>query len=507
MHRLPEQVPDMRSNVARPLVMVTLNGQVEYVNDAFLETLGWSRDAVINVAASSLLSDIPKAVLSDIQKTVRANRPWIGYLAYRSADAEKFWARSNIMPSRSGQRAIAVIEPLEPEEVANVAQAYEMLGVANTRWSIHAGKIAKSKLFGLPSGMQRLSLRSKVAGSVSALLLTSLLACLASSKGISLAALCVVLCSIFLAGGTVLTGLFHRPLREITRVAVALAAGQLNLAPGSPRDDEAGDVIVLLNQAILNLRTTVADVRDGVLHMSSGTTELSSGNRDLAERTDQQVSSIQKTAASVEQLNATIVNNTESAAEVDRLAREATLVARAGGEIVERVIEIMRQVDASSSESESILGVIDGIAFQTNILALNAAVEAARAGAEGRSFSVVASEVRALAQRSAAAANEIRIRVSKSLDLARDGRNVAEAAGARMHETETAVTVVSNLIREIKEACSEQRLGMTQIDEAISVIDLATQQNSALVDGVASISEDLRQRAAGVERAVSLFDI
>ena len=507
MHLLREQVRNMKSNAARPLVMVTLNGQVEYVNDAFLETLGWSRDAVINVAASSLLSDIPKAVLSDIQKTVRANRPWIGYLAYRSADAEKFWARSNIMPSRSGQRAIAVVEPIDPEEVANVAQAYEMLGVANTRWSIHAGRVRKSSLFGLPFGTQRLSLRLKVAGSVVALFATSLLACIASFKGISLAVVCVVLCSIFLAGGTLLTGLFHRPLREITRVAVALAAGQLNIAPGSPRDDEAGDVIVLLNQAILNLRTTVADVRDGVLHMSSGTTELSNGNRDLAERTDQQVSSIQKTAASVEQLNATIVNNTESAAEVDRLAREATLVARAGGEIVERVIEIMRQVDASSSESEGILSVIDGIAFQTNILALNAAVEAARAGAGGRSFSVVASEVRALAQRSAAAANEIRILVSKSLDLARDGRGVAEAAGARMHETETAVAVVSNLIREIKDACSEQRLGMTQIDEAISVIDLTTQQNSALVDGVASISEDLRQRAAGVERAVSLFDI
>jgi aerotaxis receptor len=497
----------MKSNAARPLVMVTLNGQVEYVNDAFLETLGWSRDAVINVAASSLLSDIPKAVLSDIQKTVRANRPWIGYLAYRSADASTFWARSNIMPSRSGQRAIAVIEPIEPEEAANIAQAYEMLGVANTRWSIHAGRVTKSNSVGRRFGTQRLGLRWKVAGVVAALFATSVLACIASSKGILLAAVCVVLFSIFIAGGTVLTRLFHRPLRDITRVAVALAAGQLNIVPGSPRDDEAGDVIVLLNQAILNLRTTVADVRDGVLHMSSGTTELSTGNRDLAKRTDQQVSSIQKTAASVEQLNATIVNNTESAAEVDRLAREATLVARTGGEIVERVIEIMRQVDTSSSESEGILGVIDGIAFQTNILALNAAVEAARAGAEGRSFSVVASEVRALAQRSAAAANEIRVLVSKSIDLARQGRSVAEAAGARMHETETAVSVVSNLIREIKEACSEQRLGMAQIDEAVSVIDLTTQQNSALVDGVASISEDLRQRAAGVERAVSLFDI
>jgi aerotaxis receptor len=504
---LHKQVGHMTSNARRPLVMVALDGQVKYVNEAFVESLGWSRDALLDVAASSLLAHIPKAVLLDIQKTVRGNRPWIGFLPYRTVTEEIFWARSNIMPSRSGKRAVALIEPVEPAEIVEVAHAYQMMGDTNTGWSIRAGRVTRKRWFSYLPGIARVSLRWKIASIVLGLFLASFVACTVTSKGISPEIVCVFLLLIFVIAGSLLANMFYRPLREITRVAVSLAAGQLDIAPGVPHDDEIGDVQLLLNQAILNLRTTVADVRDGVIHLSSGTGMLSSGNQDLSVRTDQQVSGIQNTAASVEELNATISNNMQSAAEADRLARESTLVARAGGEIVERVIEIMRQVDASSSKSENIIGVIDGIAFQTNILALNAAVEAARAGPDGRSFAVVASEVRALAQRSAAAANEIRILATNSLDLAREGRGVAEKAGARMRETESAVAVVSNLIREIKEACSEQRHGMVQIEKSMAAIDLTTQQNSVLVDAVTSISEEMRERAVGVAQAVSLFDI
>lgn len=496
-------MPDAR----RPLVMVTLDGQVEYVNDAFVESLGWRRDALLDMAASSLLADIPKAVLLDIQKTVRGNRPWIGLLPYRTATEEIFWARSNIMPSRSGKRAVALIEPVGLAETVKVAHAYRMMGDASSDWSIRAGRLIRKKWFGNSRGVARVSLRLKIAGIALGLFLSSLAACFVWSKGVPLEIVCVLLLLAFVTADSLLANMLFRPLREITRVAVSLAAGQLDMAPSVPNDDEIGDVQILLNQAILNLRTTVADVRDGVIHMSSRTGMLSGGNQDLSARTDQQVCSIQNTAASVEELNATISNNTESAAEADRLARESTLVARAAGEIVERVIDIMRQIDESSSKSESILGVIDGIAFQTNILALNAAVEAAHAGSDGRSFAVVASEVRALAQRSAAAANEIRILATNSLVLARQGRGVAEKAGAGMRETELAVGVVSSLIREINDACSEQRQGVAQIEKSIAAIDLTTQQNSALVDAVASISEEMRQCAVGVAQAVSVFDI
>jgi aerotaxis receptor len=400
-----------------------------------------------------------------------------------------------------------LIEPIEPAQAAQIAYGYQMLGAEDTKWSIRGGRVGRKRSFGSLRKIGRVGIRAKVAAIVLGLFSASLSAFAASSAGISPAIAYAVLFVLFVIAGLRLAKLLHRPLQEITRLAVGLAAGQLDMAPGVPRDDEIGEVLLLLNQAVLNLRTTVADVRDGVMHMSSETNLLSRGNSDLSIRTDQQVSSIQNTAASVEQLNATIFNNTESATEADRLARESTLVARAGAESVERVIEIMRQVDASSSESESILGVIDGIAFQTNILALNAAVEAARAGAEGRSFAVVAAEVRALAQRSAAAANEIRVLATKSVNLAREGCDVAETAGATMRETEAAVAAVSSLIREIKVACSEQREGMTQIEEAIGAIDLTTQQNSALVNDVASISQAMRERAVGVEQAVSLFDI
>ena len=153
----------MTPNACRSLVMVALDGQVKYVNDVFVESLGWSRDALLNVAASSLLADIPKAVLLDFQKTVRGNRPWIGFLPYRTATEEIFWARSNIMPSRSGTRAIAVIEPIEPAEAIGVAHAYQMMGDASTDWSIRAGRITRKRWFDFPLGITRVSLRLKIA--------------------------------------------------------------------------------------------------------------------------------------------------------------------------------------------------------------------------------------------------------------------------------------------------------------------------------------------------------
>lgn len=487
--------------------MVTLDGLVEYVNDAFVEALGWARDSLRGAAAASLLADIPEAVLRDIQQTVRANRPWIGSLPYRTATGEAFWARSNVMPGRSGKRAIALIEPIGQAHSARAAHAYRMMDAGDAGWSINAGRITRRRWYGALCWVGRVSLRWRIASIVFCQFLVTLVACIVSSRNISLEMVCAALLLVFGGSGWGLATLIHRPLQEITRVAVGLAAGQLDIAPSVPGDGELGDVLILLNQAILNLRTAVADVRDGVMQVSSGTETLATGNQDLSVRTERQVSSVQDTAASVEQLNASIFNNSESSAEADRLARESTLAARAGGETVERLIEIMGKIDASSSESESIVGVIDALSFQTNILALNAAVEAARAGPGGRSFAVVASEVRALAQRSATAASQIRVLAGRSLDLAREGRGAAEQATARMRETQAAVAVVSGLIGEIKDACAEQSRGMAQIEEAITAIDLTTQQNSALVDSVASISEAMRQRATGVTHALSLFDI
>ena len=255
------------------------------------------------------------------------------------------------------------------------------------------------------------------------------------------------------------------------------------------------------------LRELVQRVHGASVQMQHASSEIAQGNADLSARTESQASALEETAASMEQLNATVRQNADSAQTANRLAQNASQVARQGGAVVARVVQTMQDINTSSSRIADIIGVIDAIAFQTNILALNAAVEAARAGEQGRGFAVVASEVRALAGRSADAAKEIKTLITASVERVADGSALADQAGRTMDEIVSAIHRVTDIMGEISAASSEQSAGVAQVGEAVMQMDQATQQNAALVEESAAAAEGLRQQAESLLREVSRFQL
>jgi methyl-accepting chemotaxis protein len=305
----------------------------------------------------------------------------------------------------------------------------------------------------------------------------------------------------------VITRSITRPVAEATAMAKAVAGGDLTCTLRVTRRDEIGALQQALAEMSAGLGQVVANVRSGVESMTTASSQIAAGNQDLSSRTEQQASSLQETASSLEQLTGTVKHSADNAQQANALARSASDAAGRGGEVVGQVVATMQDISASSQKISDIIGVIDGIAFQTNILALNAAVEAARAGEQGRGFAVVAGEVRTLAQRSAEAAKEIKTLIGNSVDkVEAGGRQVAEA-GQAMGEIVTQVRKVTDLISEIAGASREQSDGIGQVSDAVTQMDQVTQQNAALVEESAAAAMSLAQQAKKLADAVSVFKL
>jgi len=298
------------------------------------------------------------------------------------------------------------------------------------------------------------------------------------------------------------------PLRDASRMAERVAAGDLSTVPAKAvGEDEVQALVGDLGAMQGKLSELVASVQSVSESITTASTQIAAGNLDLSSRTEQTASSLQQTASSVEQLTVTVRQSADAARQANQLALSASGVATRGGEVVSDVVNTMQAIAGSSRKIADIIGVIDGIAFQTNILALNAAVEAARAGEQGRGFAVVAGEVRSLAQRSAQAAREIKGLIGDSVDKVESGTRLVEAAGATMTEIVSSVRRVTDIIGEISAAAGEQSEGIGQVNQAITQLDHMTQQNAALVEESTAATESLRDQATMLSRAVGTFKL
>jgi len=298
-----------------------------------------------------------------------------------------------------------------------------------------------------------------------------------------------------------------RPIRQAVDLAEKVAGGDLTQHIDASGKDETGALLRALRHMNDGLVAIVAQVRSGTDTIATASAEISAGNMDLSSRTEQQAGSLGTTASTVEQLTGTVRQNADNARQASQLSIAASEIATQGGAVVDQVVQTMGAINDSSKKIVDIISVIDGIAFQTNILALNAAVEAARAGEQGRGFAVVAGEVRTLAQRSAAAAKEIKALIVDSVSKVEDGTKLVDQAGMTMSEVVDSIRKVSDIVAEIASASGEQSTGIEQVNKAIADMDSSTQHNAALVEESAAAATALRDQADKLAEVVALFHI
>jgi methyl-accepting chemotaxis protein len=319
---------------------------------------------------------------------------------------------------------------------------------------------------------------------------------------------CMVISALFgLVFAWFITRSVVTPIKQAVEMANTVAAGDLTSRVDALGQDEAAQLLLALSRMQDNLVQVVSGVRQNAESVATASSQIAQGNADLSQRTEEQASALQETAATMEQLGSTVRNNADNAKQANQLAQSAATIAAQGGEVVGRVVSTMDGISDSSRKIGDIIGVIDGIAFQTNILALNAAVEAARAGEQGRGFAVVAGEVRTLAQRSAEAAKEIKALIGRSVEQVEQGSHLVDEAGKTMEGIVNSIQRVSDIVAEITSATVEQSSGVQQVGDAVSQMDQVTQQNAALVEESAAAAESLKNQGQQLVEAVAVFKL
>jgi len=484
---------------------------ITYANDAFVEVSGFSREEIIGQPHNLVRHpDMPTQAFADMWQTLKDGQAWTALVKNRRKNGDHYWVRNNATPIQHGgvvRGYMSVRSKPEAQEVVAAEDLYRRFreGKAGAL-RFHKGIIIRTGLMAWTSMFQLLSVRWCLRLGIALATLLPLFAALAVGvAGLPLA----MLAAATLASAVLATALLERriaaPLEGILAQSQAIASGHAGRHETLDRVDEIGLILRAVNQISLSQRALVNDIGDRASIVDTGSAEIAAGNNDLSARTEQQASALEQTAASMEELTATVKQNADNARQGNQLALSASTVARKGGEVVGQVVETMRGINESSRKIADIVGVIDSIAFQTNILALNAAVEAARAGEQGRGFAVVASEVRSLAGRSADAAREIKGLIGSSVERVERGTQLVDQAGATMGEVVTSIRRVTDIMGEISAASNEQSAGVAQLGEAITQMDQATQQNAALVEQSAAAAGSLQQQAKALVHVIAAF--
>ncbi|WP_447777360.1 methyl-accepting chemotaxis protein [Variovorax boronicumulans] len=520
-------VTDIEYELSKEEALVSrtdLKGRITYVNPAFVAASGFTAAELLGKAHNIVRHpDVPPEAFTDLWRTLDQGLPWTGLIKNRRKNGDFYWVLANVTPirhqgrvegymsvrSRPAREDVAAADALYRRMREGEAKGLELLQgeVVRSGWVRPLARLRRipvwRRVFGVTVAAAALSAGLGAMGWMEASRLTAAsgahswlpTAVAAGGLGAALA---------WLGLGAFLVRTVFRPLDEAIEVARTIAGGDLVRFTVRPGDEIAG-LLRALNQMSANLFAIVADVGANVAGVMSASSQIASGNQDLSSRTEQQASSLEQTAASMEELTSTVKQNADNALQANQLAVSASEVAVKGGAVVSQVVDTMGSINASSKKIVDIIGVIDGIAFQTNILALNAAVEAARAGEQGKGFAVVASEVRSLAQRSAAAAKEIKTLIGDSVEKVEAGSKQVAEAGRTMQEIVGSVKRVTDIMGEITTASQEQTSGIEQINQAIAQMDQVTQQNAALVEEATATAQSLQEQAEGLVRAAGVF--
>ncbi len=492
-----------------------LQSRITYCNPAFVAVSGFERDELIGQPHNIVRHpDMPAEAFRDMWATLASGSPWSALVKNRRKNGDHYWVEANATPMVEHGKTVGYMSVRTRPTREQVQQAEALYASMRAEGEsgraslvLRQGRVVRTGFSGRLQDTLRPTLGKQIAlacvGLTGAGLAMGELAApfgVAAHMGAGAALLAVAASVALLLRRQLLT-----PLRHAIGRANQMAAGDLSARIRGPIHGEFGELFKALNQLNVNLQAVVADVRHEVEGVQVASGEIAAGNQDLSSRTESQASSLEQTAASVEELSSTVQQSANSSREASALSQRSARVAREGNDAMVRVIDTMDEISRSSSRIGEIIGVIDGIAFQTNILALNAAVEAARAGEQGRGFAVVAGEVRSLAQRTLEASKEIKALIEASANTVAAGSALVHSTGKTMTEVVGSVEQVNGLIAEITGATQEQALGLGQINQAVGQLDAVTQQNAAMVEELAAAASSLQAQARVMSDAVRVF--
>ena len=503
-----------------PTSKTDAHGNITFVNRDFVNVSQFSEAELIGQPQNIVRHpDMPAEAFADMWATIKCGKAWTGVVKNRCKNGDHYWVEANVAPIFE-KRAIVGYTSVRSKpsraQVEAAERAYRAIRAGEKSLVIREGHAIKRASFQGFWAAKNISLKTVLAlaaGSVALLfLIVGMLAWSVTSGAdqefiywlIAISAMGVPLAAVF---GVVSYRSVVMPLEHAGQEIDRMSSGDLTGRVDSRGIEELANVMQSLRVLQINLKWVVGQIRESTDLVNTGASEIASGNADLSSRTESQASSLEETSSSMEQLTGTVKQNAESAHQASHLAEGTSAIAVDAGQVAAQAVDTMASIKQSSRKIADIIGVIDGIAFQTSILALNAAVEAARAGERGRGFAVVASEVRNLAERSAAAAKEIKALIEDAVGKVDAGGKLVDEAAKTMNDIVASVQEVTGIMNGISIASNEQSAGIVQVNQAVGQMDEMTQQNAALVEQAAAAAESLRDQAEKLAQLVSAFKL